>query len=224
MKILYAGLTWVSALLVPIAFIFIGILFLLSPLFLKLEYRMPGFPLDTYGFSTEDRLHWAGLAQQYLRNDAGVEFLGDLKFSNGETLYNSRELSHLQDVKGVAKIGLVLGYSSWVVLIVLTLLSLRRFKYLDPYLVKGLRLGSWITIGILSLVAVFAITSFWNFFTFFHELFFKGDSWLFYYSDTLIRLFPIRFWQDAFLMVGIFALGCSLLILIFLKQPTSDRV
>jgi uncharacterized membrane protein len=33
-------------------------------------------------------------------------------------------------------------------------------------------------------------------------LFFTGDSWLFLYSDTLIRLFPMRFWQDAFLFAG----------------------
>ena len=39
------------------------------------------------------------------------------------------------------------------------------------------------------------------------QIFFKGDSWLFYYSDTLIRLFPIRFWQDAFLWAAILALG-----------------
>jgi integral membrane protein (TIGR01906 family) len=48
---------------------------------------------------------------------------------------------------------------------------------------------------------------FWQFFTLFHQVFFTGDSWLFYYSDTLIRLFPIRFWQDAFLWAAILALG-----------------
>ena len=37
------------------------------------------------------------------------------------------------------------------------------------------------------------------FFTQFHHLFFEGDSWLFLFSDTLIRLFPIRFWEDTFL-------------------------
>ena len=37
----------------------------------------------------------------------------------------------------------------------------------------------------------------------FHELFFSGGSWLFLYSDTLIRLFPLPFWQDAFLFAGV---------------------
>ena len=48
---------------------------------------------------------------------------------------------------------------------------------------------------------------FWNFFAGFHHLFFTGDSWLFLFSDTLIRLFPIRFWQDAFLFAAIISLG-----------------
>ena len=50
-------------------------------------------------------------------------------------------------------------------------------------------------------LAFFASVSFWQFFTLFHRLFFQGDSWLFEYSDTLIRLFPLRFWQDVFLSV-----------------------
>jgi len=54
---------------------------------------------------------------------------------------------------------------------------------------------------VLGLVAV--ATSFDWLFTQFHHLFFEGNSWLFLYSDTLIRLYPERFWVDAFaLMFG----------------------
>ena len=35
-----------------------------------------------------------------------------------------------------------------------------------------------------------------EFFTTFHRIFFAGESWIFPYSDTLIRLFPMRFWAD----------------------------
>jgi integral membrane protein (TIGR01906 family) len=62
--------------------------------------------------------------------------------------------------------------------------------------------GGWLTVGITAAIAIFAVISFWQFFTVFHELFFTGDSWQFLYSDTLIRLFPMRFWQDAFIFVG----------------------
>ena len=65
--------------------------------------------------------------------------------------------------------------------------------------------------GAIGLIVVVGIlidpNIFWNFFAGFHALFFEGDSWLFLYSDTLIRLFPLRFWQDAFLSVAVIALG-----------------
>jgi uncharacterized membrane protein len=38
----------------------------------------------------------------------------------------------------------------------------------------------------------------------FHQVFFDAGTWTFAYSDTLIRLFPERFWQVAF---GAVALG-----------------
>ncbi len=68
--------------------------------------------------------------------------------------------------------------------------------------------GLSVAIGLIVVVGI-AIDPdiFWNFFAGFHSLFFTGDSWLFSYSDTLIRLFPIRFWQDAFLFAAIIALG-----------------
>jgi integral membrane protein (TIGR01906 family) len=46
----------------------------------------------------------------------------------------------------------------------------------------------------------------------FHRIFFKGDSWLFSTSDTLIRLFPQQFWFDAALAIGLFTLGGSIVI------------
>jgi integral membrane protein (TIGR01906 family) len=43
----------------------------------------------------------------------------------------------------------------------------------------------------------------------FHLIFFEGDTWLFLYSDTLIRLFPTRFWRDVFIFVIALTLAVS---------------
>jgi uncharacterized membrane protein len=53
------------------------------------------------------------------------------------------------------------------------------------------------------LIIFFVLISFGVFFVGFHEIFFPPGTWTFFYSDTLIRLFPERFWRDAFLTVGI---------------------
>ena len=205
-------LSWLVAILVPLALIGLGLRVLLSPVFLKIEYNMPYFPPDDYGFTKADRLKWAPYALDYLVNSADISYLGDLQFENGAPLYNERELSHMADVKNVVIGALRVWYLSLGILILFAILA-QRSRWIPDYL-NGLRRGGMWMIGLavaLGLIAGIGITTnpdvFWEFFALFHAIFFEGDSWLFYYSDTLIRLFPIRFWQDAFLWVAILALG-----------------
>ena len=205
-------LSYLVSFLIPIALIGTALRILLSPIFINIEYRMPYFPADEYGFTQQDRLQWAPFALQYLVNSSDISYLGDLKFSNGTPLYNERELSHMADVKKVVLGALRAWYISLVVLTLLAVLAWRG-KWIPDYL-NGLRRGGIWMIGLataLGLVAGIGITInpdvFWQFFTLFHHIFFTGNSWLFYFSDTLIRLFPMRFWEDAFLWAAILALG-----------------
>jgi len=54
------------------------------------------------------------------------------------------------------------------------------------------------------------LVSFGVIFVAFHNVFFEPGTWTFFYSDTLIRLFPERFWRDVFLMVGALSLAGGL--------------
>ena len=211
-------LSWLVAILVPLALIGLGLRALLTPAFLQIEYNMLYFPPDQYGFTKEDRLKWAPYALDYLVNNEDVSYLGDLRFDDGTPLYNERELSHMQDVKRVTQGALNVWYISLALLTVLGIWSWRgRFDDaqhgMQAYR-QGLRRGGWLMVGLggaIGLIVVIGIVVnpnvFWNFFAGFHALFFEGDSWLFLYSDTLIRLFPLRFWQDAFLLAAVIALG-----------------
>ncbi|MBA4379703.1 MAG: TIGR01906 family membrane protein [Anaerolinea sp.] len=204
MKTLYKILSWFVTLLIPVALVFLGVRLLLTPLYLQIEYRTPGFPADDYGFTHQDRLHWSKIALQYLVNDANIDFLGNLIFSDGSPVYNARELLHMQDVKNVVQPVLGIGYGVWITILGLGLWA-QWGNWWQDYR-RGLGRGGWLTSGLVTLIAVLAGISFWQFFTYFHTLFFEGDSWLFFYSDTLIRLFPMRFWQDTFIWVGLIAL------------------
>ena len=205
-------LSYLTSLLVPLALIGTALRILLTPFFFNIEYRMPYFPADDFGFTQQDRLKWAPYAVEYLVNSADISYLGDLKFEDGNSLYNDRELSHMADVKNVVRGALNIWFISLAILVLLAMLAWRG-DWIHEY-INGLRRGGMWMIGFavaLGLIAGVGIAAnpnvFWQFFTFFHTLFFEGDSWLFYYSDTLIRLFPIRFWQDAFLAAAILALG-----------------
>jgi integral membrane protein (TIGR01906 family) len=205
-------LSYFISLLTPLALIGIALRILLTPIFFNIEYRMPYFPADEYGFTQQDRLHFAPYAVEYLVNSSDISYLGDLKFADGNPLYNERELKHMADVKNVVRGALRTWYISLAILILLAIFAWRG-KWIPEYL-NGLRRGGMWMIGLAVAIGIIvgvgiAINPnvFWQFFTFFHSLFFEGDSWLFFFSDTLIRLFPIRFWQDAFLWAAVLALG-----------------
>jgi len=218
-------LTWLIAILVPIALIGLGLRVLLTPTFLQIEYNMPYFPEDNYGFTKEDRLHWAPYALDYLVNSADISYLGDLTFDDGSPLYNERELSHMEDVKVVTTGALNVWYISLALLLMLGIWSWRG-SWTQTYR-QGLMRGGWLMIwfaGAIGLIVVVGIAVdpnvFMSLFVGFHTLFFEGDSWLFLYSDTLIRLFPIRFWQDAFLAAAVIALGGGLALGLGLRKKS----
>ena len=205
-------LSWLIAVLVPLALIGLAIRILLSPLYYTIEYNMPYFPPDEYGFTKADRLQWAPYAVNYLTNNADISYLGDLKFEDGTPLYNERELSHMDDVKRVTKGALNAWYVSLVLLAGLA--AWARFGGWAQDYRLGLMRGGWLMVGLAVAIGLIVLVGmlinpnvFWNFFAGFHSLFFEGDSWLFLFSDTLIRLFPLRFWMDAFLFAAIIALG-----------------
>jgi integral membrane protein (TIGR01906 family) len=198
------ALTAGIAILVPFVLLMTAIRLLLTPVFVQVEYRMPGFPPDIYGFSLEDRLHWSRVSLEYLLNDAGIEYLGEQQLQDGSPLYNERELSHMLDVKTLVHQMLV----AWrILLIVLLALGLWawRGRWL-AVLLRGLGTGGRLTIGLIVLILLAVAISFRALFTAFHRVFFEGDTWLFAWNDNLIRLFPLRFWQDAFILMGVFTL------------------
>jgi integral membrane protein (TIGR01906 family) len=221
-------LSFLTSSLVPFALIGLALRILLSPIYINVEYRMPYFPADEYGFTQQDRLHWAPFALEYLVNSSDISFLGNLKFENGDPLYNKRELAHMSDVKLVIHKALLVWYLSLSILLILGVIALIEKWY--PSYLNGLRRGGIWMIGLalaLGLIAGIGIVAnpdvFDQFFIFFHSLFFRGNSWLFEYSDTLIRLFPIRFWEDAFLWAAILAMGGGIGLAIGLKRAVHNQ-
>lgn len=182
---------------------------MMTPLFLQIEYRTPDFPEDVYGFTQAERLKWAPMALAYLLNDEGIDFLGELEFEDGSPLFNERELGHMVDVKRLTEAGLRVWYGTLGILAFLSAWAWRTgwWRQYRGMLASGGRLLV-VMIGVLVLAV---LVSFNQVFTGFHRIFFEGDTWLFLYSDTLIRLFPLRFWRDVFLALGSLTLGGGLL-------------
>ncbi len=207
---------------VPITLTLLGARLLMTPAYLNFEYNRADFPADFYGFTTMDRLRYGPYALDYMVYNYDIRYLGDLKFDDGREFYNSRELGHMVDVQIVAR-------AAFVVLAVLLLLELVLFVTLGRTvdgafaIWRGLLGGSLLTLMILVAVVVAVVIAWDTFFTGFHELFFTNGTWVFEYSDSLIRLYPVRFWQDAAINIGVFAGVGALSILAFCwrKRPVS---
>jgi integral membrane protein (TIGR01906 family) len=215
---LYRALSWLVAVLVPVALVLAAVRAMMTPAFLHFEYNLPGFPEDPFGFTKEDRLYWAQFAVDYLVNSAGIEYLADLRFENGAPFYNERELSHMLDVKNTTRIALSVWYLSLAALVVLGVWAWRA-GWLAEYR-RGLSRGGFLTVILLGAVVLFVLLSFRVIFVAFHQVFFQAGTWMFEFSDSLIRMFPEQFWRDIFLYVGGLSLVAGLALGIGLRQRT----
>jgi integral membrane protein (TIGR01906 family) len=181
---------------------------MLLPAFIEWEYRRPGFPPDPYGFTVEERIRWAHVSRRYLLTDEDEEFFSEYRLADGSPLYNERELRHMVDVRLLVSTGMQ-------ILVVLGMLYAAGCAYLfrkdRPALRRTLAAAGVATFGLWILIlAVVALA--WNrMFVLFHEVFFTGETWLFPYTDTLIRLFPVAFWQDGFALAVVGMLATCLL-------------
>ena len=202
---------WLSSLvslLVPVVLVLTAMRLMMTTAFLNFEYNLPNFPPDRYGFTTEERLYYSEFAVDYLLNSAGISYLGDLRFEDGTPVYNERELHHMVDVKNAVRIALWVWYLSLLTLLFLWFWA-RQGGWMDAF-TAGLARGGWLTVGIMAALLLFVVLSFGVFFVAFHNVFFDPGTWIFNYSDTLIRLFPERFWQDIFIYVGALAIAGGL--------------
>lgn len=189
--------------LIPIEVILgsVRLVLVTAAIWVPIEYRMPGFPEDPYGFTIEDRIQWSAIDVDYLINDAELDYFETYRLDNNDPLHNERELQHMQDVK-------ILVQQTWLIFrigFVLTIFFLLLAgSAQDVDLVWSiLRQGALATLSFLGIFIIVTIFGFGILFVGFHQVFFEGETWIFPYSDTFIRLYPERFWRDIFLFLAV---------------------
>ncbi len=194
-------LAWLVILAMPLFLGFAMFRLSIGEAYPRFAYSRPSFPPDPYGWTQAERLDLALVAVDYLARpepaEAVIFMLEDQRQpGSDEPLYNEREISHMIDVKRVAD-SVVRPISTWagvVVALGLLLLIARR---------ESRRLGYWalarggrLTVIILVAIGLFIVVGWSVFFVAFHNLFFPPGTWTFALSDSLIRLFPEKFWFD----------------------------
>ena len=147
----------------------------------------------------------------YLLSGADISLLAELRLSDGMTAFQARELQHMVDVQAAyGGLTTVRWVATLVALAGVAALAARVGS--RPQAATALLGGGLLALGLLVAFGLFMLVSWSGFFVSFHRVFFEEGTWSFYWSDTLIRLFPVRFWQDvAAGVVGLIALGAVLI-------------
>lgn len=168
--------------------------------YLSFEYSKADFPADPLGFDRVMRLVHAADNIQFVTANQPLEDLAQQKH-NDTLLYDARELKHMQDVQDVYQT----VWQVWrFVLIVAVVSGLALFWRKDnrPALASAVQWGGALTVGLMLVIGLAAIIAWQGWFVLFHRVFFAIGSWSFDFSNTLIRLFPEKFWFDTALTIS----------------------
>ena len=177
--------------------------------YLAFEYGKAGFPPDPFGYNQQQRFILASTNIHYVLAHLPDDELSK-QFLNGLPVYNSREVSHMADVQAVFQSVMRVWQAAVILLILLTLIFWKTREW--KALTSAIQSGGLLTSGIILSIALLAIFGWQFWFETFHLFFFKPSSWLFSYSDTLIRLFPMEFWFDGTLTISVLSLAGGLLL------------
>lgn len=212
--------------LIPVVLTLTNVRLLMTPLFPNIEYNLPNFPDDFYGFTKAQRLYWSQRSIDYILGDPRVGKIETWKFPEDGVsapgtqappescpaystdygprdctyFYNDREVKHMVDVQIVTRGAL----TAWAVAGAIVLVSALALFFagerlaLRAALLSGVGVTLVLYIGIMLYIAI----NFDQLFVQFHQAFFEGGTWMFLWSDSLIRLFPVTFWRDAFIFIG----------------------
>lgn len=214
---------WVRRVVVMAMPLFIGFSWMtlvIGPAYPRHEYAKPDFPLDLAGMppatatglglaplTQAERLELALVSVAYLESwqpaETAIVILAEQQLPDtGAPLYNQRELSHLVDVKHLTDVIRWLALATAVPVIGGLLFLLRRLRTRQAgYL--ALRQGGVFTVILLSGLASLILFGWPLFFYQFHGLLFPSGTWTFAATDSLMRLYPERFFFDVGVVISL---------------------
>lgn len=196
-------------LFIPVLIILTAARFLATDRYLVFEYGKASFPHDSFGFTDRQRFILASTNIHYVRAHLPGDELSKQTLK-GMPVYNPREVSHMADVQAVFQSILRVWWAAFSMILLSGFVLWRNGK--RTVFASAIQSGGLLTSGIILIIALLAVFAWPFWFSTFHLFFFKPGSWLFSYSDTLIRLFPVEFWFDATLTISAVSLLGGLLL------------
>jgi integral membrane protein (TIGR01906 family) len=198
---------WLVILAMPVLIVLLSARIMVNTWYPRFEYAKASFPPDLFGFTQAQRLEFGTVSIDFLNApeapEVAVKMLEALRLPGTDRpLFTIYENGHMVDVKRLMdQLWRVLALAAAVVVVGLAILLVPRRTRAEGY--AAIFGGGLLTTGLLTVLILLVLLS-WNwFFVAFHGVFFDPGTWTFNWSDSLIRLFPDKFWFDAgVLLVG----------------------
>ncbi len=164
--------------------------------FIDWEYSKADFPKDRYGLPDDYRKYLAKLGLRAVLSEKGMEEFKRATLPDGRLAFNHREIKHMEDVKNFLSVFFPLVYGA-TALSVLALIYLRDLGLMGKALISASLFSLTLTVA----SAIFSMVNYDLAFELFHNYVFDPYSWRFSYRDTLLRIYPMKFWFDGTVFV-----------------------
>jgi integral membrane protein (TIGR01906 family) len=194
---------WLLWLSLPSVLLVLPLYPLVTPGYVRWHYQQASFP-PSDRFTNSERSRLSDVILNYLRGKASREQMATMLTDGGDVAMRAEEVQHIADVKAVMD-GFYLAQLVASGMAILAIIGLGITGGWSQ-LVRVLRTGVVITGAIVLLVVAASFINFDVFFDRFHRIFFTNNSWLFYYEDTLIQLYPEPLWTSAVWQMGLMIL------------------
>lgn len=171
---------------------------------------------DDVHMEMEDLLEVTREMMAYLRGSREDLHVPTVVDGQAREFFNEREISHMEDVRGLFLGGLALRRVcvATAMLCIAILLALKaEIKTILPRAVCG---GTGLFFAVVCALAALISTDFTKYFVIFHQIFFDNDLWLLDpRTDLLINIVPEPFFMDTAANIAIVFAGSVLLIFLF---------
>lgn len=198
------------------------LIFVLGGWFVDLIYALPGFPETDAALAPGQRRDLAADGMAAIRPlGPGVDLLREADLTSADPAFNSRELTHMEDVRQVVA-GFAIAWLAGLGLLAVAWFGRRPLG--GPEALR--RAARTAAIALLAAVVAFGLLLLFAFepiFEGFHAIFFSGDSWRFHADDTLLQLYPEMFWAAAG-TVTVLLVVTQLLLVVGLSRPLQGRL
>ena len=218
-KILSVGMATLASILLILIVVFTSIGFVINDeTFINNEFTKLAVSAQM-GISNQDLVASFNRLVDYMEGDADdINIEVTINGEKKQMFDYPQEAEHMADVRQIyTTIASYRDVGVLVMLILFLFAAVVHFRMAPQYLAQGYLSGSFVFLLIFGFLGTWAALDFSNFWTFFHEMLFWNDLWLFDGTQSrMINMLPEQIFADIIARLGVYA-GAIVVALIVLS-------